>query len=170
LAREQLVAGFAGRGESGPEHFDWKDEPMTDERKPTGTLTFEDGRGRPQSRPINFTLDVRDFEGTAGEAHAVIAANRHLSVGDLRLLLSSFGIERPRSWIHRRRWMYQDPETTNEVGAKPNADGKDERARAIIRDKDNSRMSARQLVHLLREHGIPRGRDWVWKNRGRTTL
>lgn len=136
---------------------------MTEGRKPTGTLDWTDWRGREQSRPINFVSDVRDFEGTAGQAHLIIAANRHLSISELRDLLDTFGIERPKSWIQRRRWMYQDPETENPSGGRANVDGKDDRAIAIMRD--NARMSARQLVRLLAEHGISRSRDWVWRNR-----
>jgi len=136
---------------------------MTEERKPTGALNFVDGRGREQCRSIRYVVDVRDFEDTPGQAHLVIAANRHLSVGDLVRLLRTFGIERSRSWVQRRRWMYQDPDTVNRSGGKPNADGKDERAIEIM--LDNPRLSARQLVRLLAENGIKRGKDWVWLNR-----
>jgi hypothetical protein len=136
---------------------------MTEGRKPTGELTWTDYREREQSRPINFVSDFRDFDGTAGQAHLIIAANRHLSVSDLLRLLDVFGIERSRSWIQRRRWMYQDPETENPTGGRANADGKDERAIEIMRD--NSTLSARDLVRLLADNNIRRSRNWVWRNR-----
>jgi hypothetical protein len=134
---------------------------MPDERKPTGVLSWTDWRRREHNRPIRFTLDIRDFEGTASFVLLAAAANRHLGTSDLVRLLESFGVERSRSYVQRRRWMV-DPKK-NDPGVKPGADGKDERAREIIRA--NPRASARHLVRLLAECGIRRGKTWVWENR-----
>ena len=134
---------------------------MTEERKPTGQLHWEDWRGRKNERPINFALDIRDFEGRAAFALLAIAANHHLGTSDLKRLLDSFGVERSRSYIQRRRWMV-DPAKDN-PGAKPNADGQDGRARKLLREYP--KMSARALVRLLAERGIKRGKTWVWQNR-----
>ena len=49
------------------------------------------------------------------------------------------------------------------VGLQPDVDGKDRRAIEIMRE--NSTLSARKLSLLLKEHGIPRNKDWVWKHR-----
>lgn len=130
-------------------------------KKPTGKLTWKDYKDCEHSRPINYTLDIRDFEGQAAFALLAIAANRHLGTSDLERLLNAFGLQRSRSYIRRRRWMV-DP-TAGSPGAVPNEDGQDERARKIIREYP--KKSARALVHILAEHGIKRGKTWVWQNR-----
>jgi hypothetical protein len=71
--------------------------------------------------------------------------------------------QRSRSWIARKRWLFEDPNNVNHPGEKPNADGRDSRAISIIRE--NRTMSARALARLLSEHGIRRGKDWVLKHR-----
>lgn len=134
---------------------------MNEDRRPKGVLRWEDLNRRKHERPINYTLDIRDFEGRAAFALLAIAANHHLGTSDLRRLLNAFGVERSRSYVQRRRWMV-DP-TNGNPGAKPNADGQDDRARRIIRQYP--KMSARALVRLLSEHGINRGKTWVWQNR-----
>ena len=95
----------------------------------------------------------------------MIAANPHLSVRVLSLWLLSEGesYERSESWIYRKRWLFRDPEKANRPGVQPNADGKDQRALKIMRE--NRTMSARGLSRLLKEHGIARNKDWVWKHR-----
>lgn len=128
-------------------------------------LTWTDWRGREVTRVLNLTLILRDYRGTPGHALLLIASNRHLSVGDLSRLLESEGIERSRSWIQRRRWLFSDPDAVNVSGSKPNADGQDARALKII--QANPKLSLRQLAYLLKERGIRRGKDWVMHNRGR---
>jgi hypothetical protein len=127
------------------------------------TMSWTDWRGKEQTRLVNMTLELKGYKGTPGHALLIIAANRHLSVGDLDRLLDSEDIERSRSWIQRRRWLFSDPDAANAPGPKPNADGKDNRAIAIMRD--NSNLSVRQLSYLLKQHGIRRGKDWVMKKR-----
>jgi hypothetical protein len=129
------------------------------------TMTWTDGRGKPASREVNLTLAVNKFRGTPGHALLIIAANTHLSVSDLWRLLGSEGIGRSRSYIQRRRWLFQDPDTINVQGTKPNLDGKDDRAFQIMRD--NPTLSLRQLSRLLKQHGIHRGKDWIMHNRCR---
>jgi hypothetical protein len=127
-----------------------------------GELNFTNGRGKKVTREINYTLDTRSHAGEPGWAWLAIAANPHLSIADLVRLLELEGIERSRSWIQRRRWLFQDSDKINSRGY-PNADGKDDSAIAIIRA--NPRMSARQLVRLLGESHISRSHDWVWRHR-----
>jgi hypothetical protein len=134
---------------------------MIEERKPTGKLTWKDWNNREHSRPVNYTLDIRDFQGRAAFALLAIAANQHLGTSDLERLLEAFGVNRSRSYVQRRRWMV-DPVKHN-PGAKPNEDGQDERARKII--KEHPTKSARALVRLLAENGITRKKTWVWENR-----
>jgi hypothetical protein len=122
------------------------------------TLSWTDGRDKEVTRPLNYTLDIREHVGEPGWAVLAIAANRHLSVADLLRLLSTEDVERSRSWIGRRRWMFQPPGTENSQG-KPDKDGKDERAIAIMRE--DTTKSVRQLVWLLNENGITRSREWV---------
>lgn len=136
------------------------------ERKHVGTISWEDLRGREQVREINYTLDVRDFQGTRGYPWLLIAANRHLSADVLRLLLLTAGekYERSRSWIARKkRYLFKDPDTLDSPGARPNADGKDALAIQIMRE--NRTISARALSRLLSKHGIRRGKDWVLVHR-----
>ena len=138
---------------------------METERKPTGVLEFDGLSGKRQSRRTNYVIDIRDYKGRAGYPWLVIAANPHLSVNVLWLWLLSEGgkNERGQSWIKRRRWLFQDPEKTGVAGVQANADGRDGRAVAIMRE--NPTMSARSLVRLLKEHGIRRGKDWVLKHK-----
>ena len=128
-----------------------------------GTLFWTDWRDKEVTRPVNWTLDIRAHVGEPGWAMLAIAANPHLSIADLVRLLSTGNVERSRSWISRRRWMFQPLATVNSPGQKPNRDGKDARAVALMRD--NTRKSVRQLVWLLNENGIVRNREWVRRHR-----
>lgn len=127
------------------------------------TMTWTDWRGRKVTREVNQVIDIRDFIGMHGYPLLVLAANTHLSVPDLLQWVELNGQERGRSWAYRRRRLFQDPKTVNNPG-KPNRDGKDEQARAIMREYHTS--SLRYLVRVLKEHGIERGKDWVRANRG----
>jgi hypothetical protein len=134
-----------------------------------GTMTWEDGHGRKVTREVRLTIDVRDFEGLAGYPWLVMAANPLLSGPDILRFLELkadeglVGVERNRSWIARRRWMFQ--RNDNLPGTRPNADGKDARALTIM--EEHPTLSARKLSQLLKENGISRGKDWVQKNRCR---
>lgn len=136
-----------------------------DTRKPTGTLEFDSLSGKRQSREVNYVLDIRDFKGRPGFPWLLIAANPRLSVRVLSLWLTSEGesYKRSESWIYRHRWLFRDPERAYGPGVQANADGKDQRAIGIMRD--NPTLSARGLSRLLKEHGIDRNKDWVWKHR-----
>ncbi len=136
---------------------------MSEERKPTGVLTYMDGHNRQVEREVNYTLDVRDFKGLAGEAHLIMAANPRLSSWDIWHLYRHAGIERPITWIEKRRWLYRPSSATGPV---PCADRRDAQAFKIIRA--NPHISARDLVKLLRERGIERSRWWV--QRWRVTI
>lgn len=129
----------------------------------TWTLTLEPDRyGREQTRTVNLMIDIRDFQDKAGFPYLLLAANPGLSIRDTQEVLAAISerLERPVGWISRRRWLFHG---TGKAGARPNADGKDAMARKIM--KENPRMSSRQLVCLLRDNGINRGREWVRKNR-----
>lgn len=124
-------------------------------------------QGNEVSREVNETIDLRQFEGTAGYALLVLAANQHLSRFEIWMWLKRHGVERSDSWIARRRWLFQKPTETNAPGIKPDADGQGERARTIM--GANSTLSLRDLVRLLAKHGIKRSREWVRRNRCLTT-
>lgn len=136
-------------------------------RPATTTLTFESYEGRPVKREIRHTLDIRDCLGMRGYPWLVIAANPHLSLFDLLIYLEHVnnttpGVQRSRSWIQRRRkWLFQLP------GQRPspthNPDGQHARAIRIMAEHTN--LSVRQLVQVLKEHGITRGREWVRNHR-----
>lgn len=132
-----------------------------------GKLTWTDLRGREQIRTTNETINIEDFRGTPGFPWLVIAANRHLSAEVLATWLEGEGenYRRSRSWIAKRRWLFQDPDIVNKVGERPDRDGKDAQAIEILRE--NRTMSARDLARLLKQNGISRGKDWVLKNRCR---
>lgn len=131
----------------------------------TWTLTLEPDRyGRERVRTVNLLIDIREFKDRAGFAWLVIAANPHLSFREIQEVLANVGEqhERPLGWITRRRWLFHDG---GKVGAKPNPDGLDERARKIM--AENPRLSNRQMAARLRKSGIRRGKDWVRRNRVR---
>jgi hypothetical protein len=125
-------------------------------------FVWTDWRGKEQIREINTVINTDDFVGAPGHALLLIAANRHLSGFDLWRLLFTWDIQRSSSWIHRRRWLFQQPGTVNSRG-RTNGDGKDARAVTIMRD--NRTLSVRNLTRLLAENGIKRGKDWVRQHR-----
>jgi hypothetical protein len=130
----------------------------------TWTLTLDepDRYGRALTRTVNLTIDIRDFKDKAGFAFLVMAANPHLSVRDIQAVLVNVGEqhERPLGWISRRIWLFRGK---SKRGAKPNADGQDERAREIM--AEHPHLSGRQMVYVLRLRGIRRGLEWVRLNR-----
>lgn len=130
------------------------------ERKPTLVMTYPEWRGKQETRVINQTLDIRDFEGRPGFALLLIAANPHLSVTDVLAYLKMFGVGRSRNWVTRRRWLFHDEAGQ---GAKADADGKDAHALTIMRA--NPTLSLRDVSRLLSEAGITRSRDWVRRHR-----
>ncbi len=139
---------------------------MSETPKPTrGTMEWVDERGKKQTREVNYLINVADFRGRAGYIWLLMAANPHLSAPDLLLWLRVSGETaalRSETWIRTRRWMFKD---AARAGVKPNADGRDEEALALMRE--NRELSARKLVLLLKQHGISRGRTWVRMNRCR---
>lgn len=119
-------------------------------------------------KKIRYRLDINaaEFKGRAGVPWLVMAANTHLSLNELAAVMAEvFGVYRPRNWIWHRRWMFQDPNLVRKAGGVRNADGQDERAFQIM--DSHRQVSARQLVRILQESGIRRGKDWVLKNRVR---
>jgi hypothetical protein len=131
----------------------------------TARLSWIDGRGKEVAREVNLTLDIRDFKGRAGMPWLIMAANVHLSVNELLEVMAAYGYERTRSWVSRRRWIFSDADHVRGPGAARNADGQDARAYLIM--GQHPHVSARELVRLLRESGIKRGKDWVLKHRVR---
>jgi hypothetical protein len=136
---------------------------MPESRKPTQQLSWTDWRGKEVTRTINLVIDVRDFVGTPGYALLVVAANTHLSVGEIIRYFWCVKVERGRNWISRRRWLFQVPDALNACGNRPNADGKDARAVEIMRMFPT--LSVRDLTAVLKENGISRGREWVRMHR-----
>jgi len=130
----------------------------------TWTLTLDklDRYGREQVRTVNLTIDIRDFKERAGFAWLLMAANPHLSITDIQEVLTNVGEQhaRPVGWITRRRWLFHG---NGKVGARPNADSLDEKARTIM--AENPSLSSRKLAYTLRKNGVPRGKDWVRQHR-----
>ena len=127
-------------------------------------MSFTDGHGRRVTREINQVINVKDFLGTPGYSSLVVAANTHLSVNDVRQYLDLVaeeipGVARSRSWIQRRRWLYQQPGKDNSR----NRDGKDARAIRIMAEHPS--LSVYKLSALLSERGITRSREWVRQHR-----
>ncbi|MGB7136644.1 MAG: hypothetical protein WBD46_15235 [Acidobacteriaceae bacterium] len=130
------------------------------------TITWTDLRGHQVKRDVALLIDVERFRGTPGYALLVVAANTNLSVGNIERYLTDVvgGLDaRSRSWIQRRRWLFQQPDTDNSKGRTPDGDGQAGRAVKIMRANPN--LSVRGLVRLLREHAIKREREWVRKHR-----
>ena len=88
-----------------------------------------------------------------------MAANTHLSVDTLVMLLAEYGIERGRGWVQKRRWLFRERNGDRVV----NPDGQDSRAIKLMRDYPTD--SARHLVKILKANGIIRGKTWVWQHR-----
>lgn len=120
-------------------------------------MRWTNWQGTESSREVNETIDLRQFDGTAGYALLALAANRHLSRFEIWMWLKRHGVERSDSWIARRRWLFQKPMETNAPGVKPDADGQGKRALDIMRP--NPALSLRDLTRLLAEHGIKRSRE-----------
>ena len=135
--------------------------------KDKSEMFWTDGHGKEQRRSINYTLDIRNFEDAPGYALLFMAANGHLSVGDAeRWLLHIAKVGRGRTWIQRRRWLFQKPGTINPQG-RVNRDGKDKLAIQVMQEYPST-SSIRFLVNRLKERGIIRGKDWVRLNRPRS--
>jgi len=126
-------------------------------------MTWRDWRGRKYSRAVNLTLDIRALRGSPGFALLVVAANPHLSLDVIRRWLASQGVGRSLSWIQRRRWLFRGPEVVESIGPKRNADGMDDRARALM--SQYATLSLARMSRLLSENGIRRSREWVRRNR-----
>lgn len=126
------------------------------------TLRWQNGSGKNEERPIDWTLDIRNHRGEPGFALLLIAANTHLSVSDLLRFLSAESIGRSPTWVKHRRWLFQQPGTVNPTSP-PNRDGKDTRAVEIMRE--HLQLSVRDLAKLLKENGITRSREWVRRRR-----
>src|ERR1017187_8287795 len=80
------------------------------------SMYWTDWRGNEVTRDVNQVINVRDFVGTPGYALLLVAANTNLSVGDILRYFGCDGVGRSRSWIQRRRWLFQQPDTNNGTG------------------------------------------------------
>ena len=130
------------------------------------TLSWVDGRDRERQLAIDPVVDIRRFRGCPGYAQLVVLVGSHidLSVADMLRWLEAEGIYRSGTWVRRRRWLSQQPGTTNSTG-RSNVDGQEARAVAIMRA--NPTLSVRRLAYVLRERGIKRSAEWVRQNRTR---
>jgi hypothetical protein len=108
-------------------------------------------------------IDAREFQGRPGMAWLLMAANINLSINELLEVMAAHGLQRTRSWIARRRWIFFDADYVRASGGVQNADGKEVRAYEIM--GQHPRVSARELARILRKQGIKRGKDWVLKHR-----
>ena len=122
------------------------------------SMSWEDGRGHEVTRAVNQIIDVRDFVGTPGYALLLVAANTNLSGGEIDRYLKRIAIGRSRNWIQKRRWLFQQPGTSNPTSP-VDVDGKDARAREIMRMFPE--LSVRDLAAVLKENGVVRSREWV---------
>jgi hypothetical protein len=135
-------------------------------KQQTETINFRDRAGRPVSRLVNQIIDIREFTHCAVYPWLLMAANPHLSAPDISEITASQdndAVFRPARWINKRRWMCG--ETRHQGGARRNADGRDPLAFELL--AANRTLSLRDMVRLLKEHGISRGREWVRCNRVR---
>jgi hypothetical protein len=141
--------------------------------KTTSTISWTNYRGKEITREINLVRDIRDFRGTPGYSMLVVAFNTQLSVSDIKLFLDIEArdfplVKRSRSWIQRRRWLFQPPGTANYKNPPSDPDGKHAKACAIM--AANPTLSIRGLSRLLKEHGIKRSPEWCRHHRGNAVL
>jgi hypothetical protein len=121
-----------------------------------------DWRGNRITREVNLVADARNVVGLAGYPWLIIAANPHLSNREIEMYLRTCGIpgvQRPSSWIQRRRFLFRQSSTLSWT----DRDGNQARAVEIMRE--NPTASSRQLVHLLKKHDIIRSREWIRRHR-----
>jgi hypothetical protein len=133
------------------------------DKTPT-TISFTDGRGKEQTRVINHVIDIRDYRGTPGYSMLVVAANRNLSGPDIEKFLWCEArdlpwVERSLTWIKRRRWMFQPPDTDNTRDRDRNY------AWAVKIMQQYPTHSVRGLARILKKHGITRSSEWCRKHR-----
>jgi hypothetical protein len=110
-------------------------------------------------------IDAREFEGRAGMPWLIMAANPGLSITELLDVMAAHGYERTRSWVSRRRWIFLDANYVRSTGGVRDRDGQEARAFRIM--DEHPHVSARELVRILKDGGVKRGKDWVLKNRVR---
>jgi hypothetical protein len=137
------------------------------------TMYWTNWRGKQETRAINHVIDIRDFRGTPGYPMLVVAANTKLSATDIDMFLCLEArelplVERTLSWIKRRRWLFQLPDTDNRKNTAADQDGKYERAVRIMAEHPTS--SVRGLSRLLKTRGIKRSAEWCRKHRGDSVL
>jgi hypothetical protein len=125
------------------------------------TMSWTDLRGKKQTREIKLTISIEDFLDTAGGYPLLfLAANRHLTATEIEAHLRYIKgppNERSLSWIKKRRKLFRPPAYT--YNTREDSDG---RASAALRlMAEHPRVSIRDLVVLLGEHGIERSREWV---------
>jgi hypothetical protein len=133
-------------------------------KQETETLQACGRGGRTVTRLVNQIIDIREFTHYAVYPWLVMAANPHLSAPDISEFLGGPfpGAFRPASWINKRRWMCGAHAAP---GNQPNRDGRDPLAFELL--ASNRHLSLRDMTRLLKENGIPRGREWVRVNRMR---
>ena len=124
------------------------------------TLSWTNGHGKRVSAEYHTTVDALKFEDMPqGMAWVLLAANTHLSVDTLVMVLEEHGIYRGRGWVQKRRWLFRE----RNGDRVENPDGKDDQAIKLMRDYPKD--SARHLVEILKQNGISRGKTWVWQHR-----
>ena len=108
-------------------------------------------------------IDAREFKGRAGLPWLIMAANVNLSINQLLDVMAAYGCQRTRSWVARRRWVFFDANYVRQSGGQADADGQQGRAYRLM--DEHPSVSAREMVRVLRDAGIKRGKDWVLKHR-----
>jgi hypothetical protein len=108
-------------------------------------------------------IDARDFKGRAGLPWLIMAANVNLSINQLLDVMAAYGCQRTRSWVARRRWIFFDANYVRNAGGQADTDGQQARAYRLMDEYPS--VSAREMVRILRDAGIKRGKDWVLKHR-----
>jgi hypothetical protein len=128
-------------------------------RPKTWKLKQTDQWNRPTVKKVHLHVDATAFKDSAIFPYFIMAANPTLSAREIALVLDHVVSRQHRSetWIRTRRWMCSPT-----VQPQPR-DGQDARALAIVAANPNK--SARQLHLMLREAGIWRSLDWLYRSR-----
>jgi hypothetical protein len=110
-----------------------------------------DGRGLGGAKNKTVSVqtripDIRAYKGTPGFAYLLLAANPDTPVSVLRTILDAIGQPYPKTWLYKRRALFEVPTLP------PGTDG-----RIVAFMRANLDQPVRKSVAMLRKQGVKCG-------------